>query len=250
MSQVYTNGRNEYAQNYSKSYISIKPYNLEFYTYSMAVNAKFQSIGTLVLSAAGSATVCPANRVLHVTGKRLVPSINPMNVFPAGSPLATMTSPGKLLLSVYDPITFLTGFIDPTSTTFAKYDQNLPNSFDLGNQGSGTIPPLGGLGGVQVATKLYIGPASITSAGGDENDTNKSIGQVTVTGLSGGGAQTITTTAYNSTTSQVFLTAIAPPGGKNLYAYYTIPIGLPNSFTISTSGISVLNSQVNWMVVN
>jgi len=55
----------------------------------------------------------------------------------------------KFLVSVYDPISFLTGFIDPTSSTFAKYDQNLPNFFDLGRAGPG-IPWSGGGQGSEI----------------------------------------------------------------------------------------------------
>ena len=244
---IYTNGNNEYAQSYSKSYVSLKPFNGELYTYSLSMNAQFKSTGTLVVSTAGSATLCPANRVLHVTGKRLVPGINPMSVFPAGSPLASTVSPGKLLLSVYDPVTFLTGFIDPTSTTFAKYDQNLPNSFDLGTQGAAQ-PPLGGLAGNGVATKLYVGPV----ATGSGNVGSSSVGQVTLAGpTAGAGGASVTTLAFNSATSQVFLTPVSPAGGNGAFScYYSVPAGLPNTFNISTNGTGVNTATVNWMVVN
>lgn len=245
---IYTNGNNEYAQSYSKSYVSLKPFNGELYTYSLSMNAQFKPTGTLVVSTAGSAALCPANRVLHVTGKRLVPGINPMSVFPAGSPLASTVSPGKLLLSVYDPVTFVTGFIDPTSTTFAKYDQNLPNSFNLGIQGAAE-PPLGGLAGNGVATKLYVGPV----ATGSGNVGSSSVGQVTFPPGSpaGGSGASVTTLAFNSATSQVFLTGISAGGGAGAFSsYYSVPAGLSNTFNISTNGTGLAGATVNWMVVN
>ena len=243
---MYTNGRNDYAQSYSKSYVSVNAYNTEIYTYSISLNAQFKTTGTLVQLAAGSPVLCPANRVLHVTGKRLVPGINPMNVFPAGSPLASMVSPGTLLLSVYDPITFLTGFIDPTSKTFAKYDQNLPNSFDLGTEGSAP-PPLGGLGGVEVTTKLNIAPVSYVSG----YIGNASIGSVLLDGTANNfGSASIITSAFNSTTSQVFLTAKTIGVVPNSAPVIRYSVPGPSTFNISSFGTAAASTIVNWIVIN
>jgi hypothetical protein len=46
------------------------------------------------------------------------------------SPAGTTIQAAKFMLSVYDPVSMLNGFIDPTSGTFAVYDKNRP-SYDF-----------------------------------------------------------------------------------------------------------------------
>ena len=228
MSQQFTNGSREYAQSYPKSYISTKPFNGEFYTYSTSLTAKLQTIGILAVSSA-SASICPAGRVLHLTGKKLIPGINDMTVLPL-----SLTAP-TILFAVYDPISFLNGFIDLTSSTFAQYDQNVSNTI-------GNSVAFGGQG-----AKLNIGPSAQT--GGDVGDA--SVGTVMLSGVAAGGGASITTSVYNSTTSKVFLTAISNLGGSGACSvYYSIPVGTPNTFNISSFGTAQLNTRVNWMVVN
>lgn len=135
-----TIGNKDMALGVSKSVVSTQAFNNEFYTYTTSMNSNFQTVGTFSLVGGASVSVCPANRVLHLTGRKLYPGVNPMNTF-----VGALSSP-KFLVSVYDPISFLSGFIDPTSNTFAPFDQNLPNFFNLGNAGSDVIPSLGGQG--------------------------------------------------------------------------------------------------------
>ena len=230
MSQFYSQGAKEFEQTYSKSIISTRAFNNEFYTYATSLNTSFATVGTFTLVSGATATTCPANRVLHLTGRKLYPNTNPMNTF-----VGVLRAP-KFLVSVYDPISFLTGFIDPTSTSFTKFDQNVPNFFDLGTQGSGNPPPMGGQG-----SKLGVGP--ITTATG--NVGFASAGQATTAGTSGSSAATITSFAYNSTSSLVVLT----PGTAGLtQLYYTNNVGSPSTFTISTVGATA--ATVNWLIIN
>jgi hypothetical protein len=122
-----TTAHSEWSSLLQKSFITTKAYNGELYTYTTS-RSGITEIGTLVLHASATADRCPARRVLHVTGRRLTPGVNPMTVFtsPAGT---TIQSP-KFMLSVYDPVSMLNGFIDPTSRTFAVYDKNRP-SYDF-----------------------------------------------------------------------------------------------------------------------
>ena len=148
-------GTTDYATGLNKSLISSSSFNNEFYTYTVTRSRETGvKIGRFTLVSGATASTCPSGRVVHLTGRKLYANINPMNTFVAGSPLQTP----KFLVSIYDPISFLNGFIDPTSTTFASYDQNLPNFFDLGTQGSGVLPPLGGKGGGSTSTFKLANP--------------------------------------------------------------------------------------------
>jgi len=141
----HTEGRGETVLKNDKSLISTNTFNTEIYTYTASLNSSLVRVGKLSNLAGATAANCPAGRVLHLTGKRLIPGVNPMNTFPASGPLASQKSPGKYLISIYDPVTGFRGYIDPTSTTFANFDQNLPNFYDQGTSGA-LLPLLGGKG--------------------------------------------------------------------------------------------------------
>lgn len=228
MSYIHSEGKGDFAQGFNKSYVSTKAFDGEFYTYTASVNGSFQNVGTFTAVTGANSTTCPANRVLHFTGRKIVPGLNPMTTFVAGAPLQT----AKTLVAVYDPVSFLNGFIDPSSNAFAKYDQNMPNFFDLGV--NGTVPPLGGQGG-----KLNIGP--VATAGGDVGIA--SIGRTATVGNS----VTISSGAYNSTFSQVFVTPTVI-GITSVSAAATGVLG-NSTFTISTVGTATTGT-VQWMVVN
>jgi hypothetical protein len=149
---VHTDSRNYQALT-DKSLISTKAFDTEFYTYTVTTNALGVKRGVFSFVNGATATTCPGRRVLHLTGRKLYPDVNPMDTF-----VGTALTSKKFLVSVYDPISFLTGFIDPSSNTFAKYDQNLPNFFDLGTAGSGVQWSGGGQGG-----ELNLGDAGTTA---------------------------------------------------------------------------------------
>lgn len=219
MSFVHSEAKGDFAQGFQKSYVSTKAFNSEFQTYTTSMDANFQTVGTLSAVAGATAANCPANRVLHFTGRKLVPGQHP-NV-------------SRMLVSVYDPVSFLNGFIDPSSSAFAKYDQNMPNSFNDGRNGS-SVPPLGGQ-----AAKLTLADAGqqlepITNAPVDAG--NASVGQVVMVGTT----CTVLTTAATAS-SKVFLTQSS--SGPAALAVTAQSAG---SFTI-TGGSGV---TVNWLVVN
>ena len=76
MSQLHSEGKGDFAQGFSKSYVSTKNFQGEFYTYVASRSALGVSTGvfTLVTSTAAN---CPAGRVLHATGRKLFPNMNP-----------------------------------------------------------------------------------------------------------------------------------------------------------------------------
>ena len=174
---IQFNSITNYASAINKSLISISNFNNEFYSYTVENTSPGVRRGRFSLVTGATSTTCPTGRVVHLTGRKLYPNVNPMNTFVEGSPLQTP----KFLVSIYDPISFLNGFIDPTSRTFASYDQNLPNFFDLGTQGSGVLPPLGGKGGGGSTSTFKLAdpfPSVLLATGNDVNAGDATMGQL------------------------------------------------------------------------
>ena len=262
----HSEARGENALKNDKSYISTDAFNNDIYTYTTRLNTQFVTVGTLANLRGTTATNCPAGRVLHLTGRRLIPSVNPMNTFPSAGGLSTQSFPGVFLVSVYDPITGFRGFIDPTSSKFARFDQNLPNTFDLGNQGAGILPLLGGKGGTLSANGVTTAAITVfktTSAATNTatyNAGNASVGMFMPVafdsysaGKNVGGSIVINTTAVK-TTSNIFLTLcgnnatlIAYPGATD--GTFTVYIGVISAF--GPTGAAIADGLCfSWLVVN
>jgi hypothetical protein len=261
---VHTDSRN-YQASTDTSLVSTGPFNNEFYTYTTSINAFGVTTGTFSIVTGATASTCPRGRVLHLTGRKLYPDVNAMTTFVAGSPLTSK----KFLVSVYDPISFLTGFIDPTSSTFAKYDQNLPNFFDLGRAGPGIPWSGGGQGGEIVladaglsqtltnGNSFYAGYAAVgqilTSSGGNfyiisnfVRPTSKVfITLVSVTNVAGS-AEFANHYGYVTSIGATVSTPNNPTtyGGPN--PYVAIPGAL--QFTISTTYNAA--QRINFLIVN
>lgn len=265
MSLSFHNEGREIALNNSKSLISTDAFNTALYSYSTKINTAFNTIGTLALLTGLTTTNCPAGRVLHLTGKRLIPGVNPMSVFPSGSTLSSQTSPGIYMISVYDPVSGFRGFIDPTSVLFANFDQALPNFYDLGNSGA-TLPLLGGKGAnlsVNSSPLAAVYPLTTTSAATNTviyAAKNASCGMFMPIGFDSysagknvGGSVRVNSTAVK-TTSNIFLTLCS--NSASILAY---PGATDGYFTIYFGPISVLGPVgsaiadgicISWLVVN
>lgn len=196
---VHSEAHGDYVQRTDRTLVSTKAFDTEFYTYTEGKNSTtFAPTGVFSVVSGATPTTCPAGRVLHLTGRKLYPDVNPMTTF-----VGTALTAKKFLVSVYDPISFLKGFIDPTSATFAKFDQNLPNFFNLGTSGSGVEWSGGGQSvGVHTSdagTSSSLATTATFAAG------NASVGQVVLS--SAGGYITVTTTAATAT-SKIFLTSL------------------------------------------
>lgn len=103
--------RRDYEGEAKITYMSTRAFNLDFFTYTLALNpstSKYE--GTLALVAGATVGNCPKNRFLHETGKKLIPGENPG--------IRTM------LVGVYDPVTLLKGFIDPNSEAFVRMNND------------------------------------------------------------------------------------------------------------------------------
>ncbi|NBO60841.1 MAG: hypothetical protein EBU82_07720 [Flavobacteriia bacterium] len=107
-----------FPQQPTRTYIATAAFNTKLLVYSTSVNSNFVTVGSLTVNPSATAALCPRNEVLHTNGKFLRPDVNPGVVKP--------------LIGVYSPRTFLSGFIDPTDPTFARYDVNFPYFFDVG----------------------------------------------------------------------------------------------------------------------
>jgi len=135
MAHITTVSHGNYASVPRRSYISTAAFNTDIFSYSTAqVNGTY--VGTLAVLAAATAANCPQGRILHETGKKLYPGANP-NI-------------NDYLVSVYDPLSMLTGFINPNDTVFSLMNTDRANFFLDGPNGTGT-----GLSAPARANPLY-----------------------------------------------------------------------------------------------
>jgi hypothetical protein len=206
MGNKYNMSSKTYLAPKDTSFISTQPFNNEFYTYTVSMNLQFRDVGTFTSVNGANATTCPSGRILHATGKKLIPGMDP--------------DVNTLLLSVYDPASFLTGFINPISPTFAKYDQNLPSSFD-----TGYVPAAAALGGQGASLRLPSCGVVDVGNGLNPADIGDSLtGTIQFSNPSGSGYATVIGTAIRST-SKIFLT---PSRGSDsagpTYIGPTIPV--------------------------
>jgi hypothetical protein len=232
---VHTESRGDYQLRTDKTIVSTAAFNNEFYTYTQSKNpATGVTSGVFTLVPGATAATCPTGRVLHLTGRKLYPDVHPMTTFVGA------LSAKKFLVSVYDPISFLTGFVDPSSATFNKFDQNLPNFFDLGRGGSGVTWPGGGKGPESTGGIVLIdgGTSANISIGGTISIGAATIGKISATG-GGGGNVTVTGSAIK-TTSYILLTMTDNSAAA--------------SVTSQTTGQFVLNlgngGRVNYLIIN
>lgn len=84
-----------------RSYITLGAFQNDFFTYTTRVE-NFNTVGTLT-PVGGSG--CPKGRFLYENGRKLYPGTHP--------------SITTYMVGVYDPVSFLSGFIDPNSKLFA-----------------------------------------------------------------------------------------------------------------------------------
>jgi hypothetical protein len=252
------NASDTYAQQYPKAFIASKPFNNDFFTYTVSKNAALQTIGTLGFVTTVEAR-CPAGRVLHATGKKLYPNVNPMNnTFPLTPVSGTSLLAGKkFLMAVYDPISQLSGFIDPSSTMFAKYDQLLDNTFDLGPTANlrtygaaQAASPLGGLAGkVTMAPDsgiLLMGSGDARGTNGGVNAGNAVIGRAD---NCTNGNYAVNTTAC-TVNSKVIMTPIYNTGTSGNPPQVQVTSINAGHFLFTMSGLTAAGHHVNWMIIN
>jgi hypothetical protein len=106
-----------------RSYLSTQPFNTVFFTYSTSLN-DITYVGTFGSVTGATALTCPAGRILHETGKKLFPGANP--------------GVNDYMVSVYDPVSMLTGFINPNNPLFSLMNTDRANFLLDGPNGTGT----------------------------------------------------------------------------------------------------------------
>ena len=179
-----------YTNQVQKSFLTSQAFNTKLLTYTTSVNpTTFQTQGQLVANAGATAANCPTNRVLHATGRVLVPGVNP-----------GVNSP---LIGVYDPITGLNGFIDATDPAFAVYNTNMPTNYDLGI--SSVIATLGGQG-ANARIGLDSGTLTPATENGGVNAGNASIGEFAFSTITGRASTISVSSTQVLPTSRIFLT--------------------------------------------
>ncbi len=112
--------RNDFNPEAKITYMSTVPFNNDFWSYSLTWSQPAGNyIGTLSAVSGATSGTCPAKRFLHETGKKLFPSANPG--------IKTM------LVGVYDPVSFLNGYIDPNSEVFLRMNNDRAANIDTLN---------------------------------------------------------------------------------------------------------------------
>ena len=126
-----------------RSYVSAAAFNNDFYSYTVKTLNDETTVGILSLLPGATAINCPSGRVLRETGRKLYPNeANP-----------GITTP---MVAVYDPVTFLNGYIDPNSPAFAVYSTDTSYFFNRGVNPATGLPDVG--------PPVYtLGPISNTS---------------------------------------------------------------------------------------
>lgn len=108
-----------------RSYISMRAYNNDIFSYTTRVVNDFQTVGTLGAVDGANAGNCPQGRILTETGRKLYPGANPGIT--------------HLMVGVFDYATGLSGFIDPNSSAFTPQNTDRPYYFT--SPGANTVDP-------------------------------------------------------------------------------------------------------------
>ena len=257
MAHITTVSHGNYASVPRRSYLSTEPFNTVFFTYSTSFNGA-NYVGTFGSVTGATATTCPAGRILHETGKKLFPGANP--------------GVNDYMVSVYDPFSMLTGYINPNQPFFSLMNTDRANFLLDGPNGAGT-----GLSASARANALYTrgdvlaggrldlsGNAviygNISTLGNQYVGGNLStIGSLSVGGtvnfknnlVVGGGSLTagsvvIATTAVTAN-SKIYLTFTGFSGSTGFLRVGTIVAGTSFQVVSSNGGDT---GSFSWLVIN
>ncbi len=244
-------------------------FNNDIFTYTTALNSTTYVIeGTLSAVSGATAGNCPQGRFLYENGRKLFTGANP-----------GITT---YMVGVFDPVSFLSGYIDPNSEKFTLMNTDKPVDQANSSNVFGTNPTGGtsdlalpvftrgdiiALGNMSVTGTALIGGATTISTGGltitaggltitaggltitdgklnlDAVGTNASVGVATLTA----GAVTVATTAVTAS-SIILVSHKVVVGTQGILRTDTITAG--TSFTIESSTGVLDTSTVNWLIIN
>jgi len=94
------------------AYLATRTFENDLFSYTPTYNDSTQvRSGILAAPIAGATSVtCPVGRFLYETGKKLIPGAHP--------------GVRTLMVGVFDPVSFLSGFIDPNSEVFTRMNED------------------------------------------------------------------------------------------------------------------------------
>ena len=251
-----------------RAYLSMAAFNADIYSYTASLDpTTFINTGVLGAVTGATASNCPIGRFLYENGKKLFPGVHP--------------GVSTYMVGVFDPVSFLNGFIDPNSEKFTLMNTDKPVDLASSTNIFGTNPTtsvsdlappvftrgdilVGGngdisgtlvVGGATTITNgaLTVTNGSVTLTNGnltvtdgklnlDAAPTNAIVGVATLVG----GAVTVSTSAV--TAASIILVSHKVVGGTQ-GILRTDTITANTSFTIeSSSGTDI--STVNWLVIN
>jgi hypothetical protein len=248
-----------------RQYITTTAFQNDIFRYTTSLNPQtFQTTGTLTsLAAAGTATAanCPANRILRENGKKLYPS----GLYVANSTQYGAPNPGvtTYMVGVYDPVSFLNGFIDPNSKVFAPYNTDKPEYVARGINPNGNTevdqgPPVYTLGTVTSGSGLGYATPSTGSTVTQQTDKgtavtlNAGVGRITTTNATLNATSSVSFTLTNSfiAASDAVLVQHISGGTSGSYGLFVTPGAGSASITIrNVTGANLSEALVLQFVV-
>jgi hypothetical protein len=228
-----------------RTYITMRPYYYDFFTYTTSVR-NFVTSGGLSKVTGASATLgqtgyCAEGAFLRETGKRIYPGANPG--------ITTM------MVSVFDFATGLTGFIDPNSEAFTPQNEDRAYYIDSAGQNpNSTIgywtsdqgPPVYTHGNVRADGTLYISSTASTIGNAYFASNVSTVGNTAVGGNSHirGNTSTMGNAYFASNVSTVGNTAVG--GNESILGSLAVK-GELKLFSPTTVGTTQMaNTDPGW----
>jgi hypothetical protein len=251
MATIGTTSHSSYLNTPRISYITTTAFQNDIFRYTTSVNpTTFVTTGTLTsLATVGTATAanCPANRILRENGKKLYPGgLVVANNTTYGAPNPGVTT---YMVGVYDPISFLSGFIDPNSKVFAPYNQDKPEYVARGINPNGNTevdqgPPVYTLGTVTAGAGLgYSTPStgSTVTQLTDKGTTvvlNAGVGRITTAAAALAANTNVSFTLTNSFIAATDMVLVQHLSGGTLGTYSVFAAPAAGSATITLRNIT------------
>ena len=254
MATIGTTTHSNFLNSPRRQYITTAAFQNDIYQYTTSVNPQtFEVTGTLTSLATvgtGTAAKCPANRILIENGKKLYPS----GLYVANNTTYGAPNPGvtTYMVGVFDPASFLSGYIDPNSKLFASYNTDKPSYVPRGINPTGNTEvdqgaPVYTLGTVTSGAGLgYAAPSggsTVTQATNKSTGVtlNAGVGQITTNNATLNAATSVSFTLTNSFIAANDMVIVQHLSGGTLgnYSVYASPAA--GSATITLRNISAGN---------
>ena len=222
----------DYNDRTKRAYLSMTAFHNDLFSYTTSLNTTTYVIeGTLTAPITGATSVtCPQGRFLYENGKKLYPRANPgVNTYMVG---------------VFDPVSFLSGFIDPNSEAFTLMNTDKP--VDMATDGSGGVFGTNPNGSTSDLAQPVYTRGDVIIGGKLIVDAVPGGNAIVGTAQLAAGAVIVSTTAA-TTNSKIFLTPTSTSGTQGVIRVSAIANGV--SFTVSSSNGSDANT-FNWFIVN